>query len=93
MSENLTTTPASGCAEAGCTAPRRVLLRSAGGVYVSDWCWAHAPRCLLCHGEIDDGEDLCEAHAERLGVRYEHELEERVQTAFHTALHARDGED
>lgn len=67
------------CAESGCTAPRRQLLRYRGGTYLSDWCWEHGCVCIVCHGEIDDGEDLCEYHSELFGVRYESDLPDVVR--------------
>lgn len=82
MTSTAMTAPAA-CAESGCTAPLRRLLRYAGGTYLSDWCWEHGCRCLVCGGEIDDGEDFCAHHAEALGVRYETDLPEDLSRMLH----------
>jgi hypothetical protein len=75
------------CDESGCTAPQRRLLRHSGGAYISDFCWEHSCLCLVCHGAIDDGEDLCAYHSEVLGARYEQDLSEEVRTAILAGTH------
>lgn len=83
----MTTMTPTTCTEPGCTAPRRRLLRYRGGSYLSDFCWEHCCRCMVCHGEIDDGEDLCAYHSDLFGVRYVSDLPDAVRPAVLAGTH------
>lgn len=75
------------CSEEGCNEPQRRLIRFSGGAYLSDFCWQHSACCIVCHGAVDDGEDLCEHHAKLLSVRYEQDLSEEVRAAILAGAH------
>lgn len=48
----------------------------------SDWCDAHSCACVVCWEKIPDGEDFCDVHQERLGVRFEVDMSDEQLEAY-----------